>query len=99
MNSRKNPVKRFLIGGIGSAALILPLTFWAGTAQASMGSRDVRGNLPSRATEVMGTQPQAKPTVHHIARVQPTNLQNLTPAERAINPVLNPDKPINLGSH
>ncbi|MDA0266142.1 MAG: hypothetical protein O3A14_04090 [Cyanobacteria bacterium] len=98
MDTQKKSVKRLLVGVITSAALILPLSLFAGSAQASMGSRDVRGNLPARAAEMVGQHPQVQPSIHPAVRQTQIDARVLSLTERAINPVLNMNKPINTNS-
>jgi hypothetical protein len=97
MKNKAFSLKKVLTGSLTAAALVLPLTLLAGSAQASRGSHTVTGEPNERTMEITGEQPRVVyPNSHAIA--QP-DTQNLSLAERAINPVFNPDKPINSGNH
>jgi hypothetical protein len=103
-------IKRFMVGGITAAAMVLPFTL-PSAALASRGSRDVRGNLPTRAQQLVGDQGMkhqsasanqqfqehqysAEPSQDHQYTVLPINHPDV--AEQAINPTLNPTKPMNI---
>ena len=97
MKNRTFSTRKVLMGGLTAAVLALPLTLMAGSAQASRGSYSVRGEPNARTMEVTGEQPSmVYPKSHAVT--QP-DTQNLSLSERAINPVLNPAKPINSGNH
>lgn len=46
MNLQKIVVKRYVLGSFAAAALLVPLAGFTEGAQASMGSHEVRGELP-----------------------------------------------------
>lgn len=88
-------IKRMVMGGLTAAMLVLPITFTAGAAQASRGSFDVRGNPSERAMAVTGET--AKSQAAAVPASSSDQTSHLTLAQRAINPVLNPNKPVNSG--
>jgi hypothetical protein len=87
----KTSIKRFLTNSIAATALLLPLSLMGGAAQASIGSRDVNGNLPAQTAAMTG---EARHVTPMVSRHEP-DLSTLTPAQIAINPESNPDKRIN----
>ncbi len=96
-------IKRFMVSGLTAAAMMLPFTL-PSAALASRGSRDVRGNLPTQAQQVLQneTWDHHAPTLAYQRFQAPVQQQNtpntdhLSLAERAINTTLNPRKPINI---
>jgi hypothetical protein len=93
MNIQKLSIKRYVLGGFTAAALLLPLTIFAGSARAeSLGSHGVRGELPVREAQLLGQNPHSS----GLSMTQPVqaNPQHLSLAERAIS-ASNPNKPRN----
>ncbi|WP_155524019.1 hypothetical protein [Nodosilinea nodulosa] len=97
MKTQKFSAKRYVLSGMTAAALLVPMASFTGTAQASMGSHGVRGELPSREAQMLGEKPHAPaPGMFPITTKSHSNPQNPSLTERAINPVLNPNKPSNV---
>lgn len=93
MTTQTLSVKRFFMGGLTAAALILPLALTTGAAQASRGSMDVRGNPNEQTMQVTGETPRVQPVLYSSHVTTPP--KDLSLAQRAINPVYNPNKPLN----
>jgi hypothetical protein len=103
-------IKRFMVGGVTAAAMILPFAL-PSAALASRGSRDVRGNLPVHAEHLVSNQAmgyQQTPASHqfrgyqysvetsqgHQYTVSPNS--PLSVAQQAMNPSMNSTKPMNI---
>jgi hypothetical protein len=90
-------VKRYVLGGLTAAAMLVPIASFAGAAQASMGSHGVRGELPPREAQLLGIKPQTPaPGLYPVSQSVQTQPQHLTLAEQAISPS-NPNRPMNGG--
>ncbi len=95
VNIQKLSIKRYVLGGFTAAALLLPLTIFAGSARAeSMASHGVGGELPVREAQLLGQTPHSSGIFPTTQSVQ-ANPQHLSQAERAIS-VFNPNKPRNV---
>ncbi|WP_155523770.1 hypothetical protein [Nodosilinea nodulosa] len=97
MKTQKSAVKRYLLGGLTAATLLIPVVGLASSAQASMGSHGVRGEMPAREAQTPGEKPQ-NTGIYPVSQSVQTKPQHLSVAEWAINP-LNPNRPLNSGSH